>query len=38
MRDFNLEQDYGSFVDLVFDYVSKIPEDELLHYGTKGMK
>jgi ribosomal protein S18 acetylase RimI-like enzyme len=36
-EDYNLEEEYGWFLDGVLKYVEDNPEDFLEHYGVKGM-
>jgi GNAT superfamily N-acetyltransferase len=35
--DYNLEEEYGWFIDGVLNYVDKNPDEFLEHYGVKGM-
>ena len=37
MSDFNLEEEYGDFVDLVGKYFAELSDDEVTHFGVKGM-
>lgn len=37
-QNFNLEDEYGGFLDLLEVYISEVDDEPIEHYGIKGMK